>query len=185
MTEKEKAARGLLYNTAHDDKLMDDLRKANRLLFEYNSLNPDKEEVHSQLLHRLLCRVGEGVKIIPPFYCDYGYNIEIGDSLFANMNLVILDGAKVIIGNNVLIAPNVGIYTVGHPLDVSLRRQGLAYAHPVRIGNDVWIGAHVCILPGVTIGDNVVIGAGSVVTSDIPSNVLACGNPCTVVRSIC
>ena len=111
-------------------------------------------------------------------------NIEIGENFYANVNLVILDGAKVSIGANAFIAPNVGIYTAGHPLDAEQRNRGLEYARPVTIGNNVWIGAGVCILPGVTIGDNTVIGAGSVVTKDIPSNVLAVGNPCRVIKEI-
>lgn len=131
-----------------------------------------------------LGKTGENLIIEPPFACDYGYNIEIGENFYANVNLVILDGAKVSIGANAFIAPNVGIYTAGHPLDAEQRNRGLEYARPVTIGNNVWIGAGVCILPGVTIGDNTVIGAGSVVTKDIPSNVLAVGNPCRVIKEI-
>lgn len=105
-----------------------------------------------------------------PFYCDYGYNIEIGENFYANMNCVILDEAKVTFGDNVFIAPSCGFYTAGHPLDVEQRNRGLEYARPIRVGNNVWIGAQVCVLPGVTIGDNTVIGAGSVVNRDIPAN---------------
>ena len=126
----------------------------------------------------------ENTVILSPFQCDYGYNIEIGDNFFANVNLVILDGAKVRIGNNAFIAPNVGIYTAGHPFDVKQRNEGLEYAFPVTIGDNVWIGAQACILPGVTIGDNTVIAGGSVVTKDIPANVIAAGNPCRVIREI-
>ena len=113
-----------------------------------------------------------------------GLIIEVGENFYANVNLVILDGTKVTIGDNAFIAPNVGIYTAGHPLDAERRNQGLEYAYPIRIGNNVWIGAHSVILPGVTIGDHVVIGAGSVVTKDIPSYSLAVGNPCRVIRSL-
>lgn len=119
-----------------------------------------------------------------PVHCDYGFNIEIGDNFYANVNLVILDGAKVTIGDNVFIAPNTGIYTAGHPLEKDLRNQGLEYAKPVHIGNNVWIGAGVSIMPGVTIGDDTVIGAGSVVTRSIPSGVVAVGNPCKVLKKI-
>lgn len=133
---------------------------------------------------RELIHVGANATVLSPFHCDYGYNIEIGDNFFSNVNLVILDGAKVKIGNNVFIAPNVGIYTAGHPLDVEQRNSGLEYAYPITIGNNVWIGAGVSILPGVTIGDNTVVGAGSVVNRSLPSGVLAVGNPCRVIRKI-
>lgn len=184
MTEKEKAAKGLLYDANYDPTLLQDMKDASILLYEFNALSPAEEEEREQLLRKLLKRMGTSVTIRSPFFCDYGYNIEIGDHFFSNVNLVILDGAKVTIGNHVFIAPNVGIYTAGHPLDMEQRIGGLEYAYPITIGNHVWIGAHVAILPGVTIGDNTVIGAGSVVTKDIPANVLAVGNPCRVVRSI-
>ena len=116
--------------------------------------------------------------------CDYGYNIEIGDNFYSNHNLIILDAGKVKIGDNVFIAPNCGIYTAYHPIDIVQRNKGLEYASNVRIGNNVWIGGNVTILPGVTIGDNCTIGAGSVVTKDIPSNSIAYGNPCKVARSL-
>ena len=128
--------------------------------------------------------MGEGGCIISPFYCDYGYHIRIGHNFFANTNLVILDGADVTIGDNVFIAPHVGIYTAGHPLDIGRRNAGLEYAYPIRIGNNVWIGGNVVILPGVTIGDGAVIGAGSVVTRDVPAHTLAVGNPCRPLRKI-
>lgn len=116
--------------------------------------------------------------------CDYGYNIEIGENFYANTNLVILDAAKVRVGDNVFIAPHVGIYTAGHPLDIGQRNAGLEYARPITIGNNVWIGGHVVLLPGVSIGDNTTIGAGSVVTKNMPANVLAVGNPCRVIRPV-
>ena len=184
MSEKEKALAGLLYDACNDEELKAALYAANRQTYRYNVLPPDSEEERQQILRELLGKIGVGCKLIPPFYCDYGYNIELGDAVFANMNLVILDGGKVTIGHHVYIAPNVGIYTAGHPFDLELRRKGMEYALPIVIGNDVWIGGHSCILPGVTIGNNVVIGAGSVVTKDIPDNVLAFGNPCRVIRKI-
>lgn len=127
---------------------------------------------------------GKFVAFFQPFYCDYGYNIEIGENFYSNVNCVILDGAKVKFGDNVFVAPNCGFYTAGHPLDVKQRTAGLEYAKPITIGNNVWIGAQVCVMPGVTIGDNCVIGGGSVVTKDIPANSLAVGNPCRVIREI-
>lgn len=184
MTEKEKCRLGLLYDANYDAEILADREKAKELLYEYNLLRPSQKEEKKQLLQLFLGKTGGNVIIEPPFACDYGYNIEVGENFFANMNCVILDGAKVQIGDNVFIAPNVGIYTAGHPLDVEQRNKGLEYAYPVTIGHNVWIGAGVNILPGVTIGDNVVIGAGSVVVKDIPSNVLAVGNPCKVLRKI-
>lgn len=183
MTEKEKAAKGLLYDANNDPELQDAMYKTHCLIDEFNRL-PTKEREKRDLLIRSILKIGKNGYITSPFFCDYGENIEIGDNFFANTNLVILDGAKVKIGDNVFIAPNVGIYTAGHPLEVKLRNKGLEYAYPVTIGNNVWIGAHACILPGVTIGDNTTIGAGSVITKDIPSNVLAAGNPCRIIRKL-
>ena len=184
MTEKDKCRLGLLYDANYDPELLADREKAKEQLYDYNRLRPSQQTERTELLKKLLGRTGESFIIEPPFACDYGYNIEIGENFYANVNLVILDGAKVKIGDNAFIAPNVGIYTAGHPLDASLRNQGLEYAYPVTIGHNVWIGAGAIILPGVTVGDNVVIGAGSVVTKDIPDNSLAVGNPCRVVRKI-
>jgi len=184
MTEKEKAAKGLLYNANYDADILADGEKTKEILYEYNMLHPTKKDEQRYIIKMLLGKTGNSFVIRPPFFCDYGYNIEVGENFFANVNLIILDGAKVTIGDNVFIAPNVGIYTAGHPLDVEQRNEGLEYAYPVTIGNNVWIGAHVAIMPGVTIGDNCVIGAGSIVTKSIPSNSLAAGNPCKVIREI-
>lgn len=128
--------------------------------------------------------MGEHFTIEQPFLCDYGHNIFLGEDFYANFNCVILDEAPVTFGNHVFVAPNCGFYTAGHPLDAELRNRGLEYARPITIGHNVWIGAQVCVLPGVTIGDNCVIGAGSVVTKDIPAHSLAVGNPCRVVRHL-
>lgn len=184
MTEKDKCRQGLLYDANYDAELLKERENAKEVLFEYNRLRPSQQEERSRLLKQLLGKTGKELIIEPPFACDYGYNIEVGENFYANVNLVILDGAKVSIGDNVFLAPTVGIYTAGHPLDVAQRNRGLEYAYPVTIGNNVWIGAGAHILPGVKIGDNTVIGAGSVVTKDIPSGVLAVGNPCRVVRRI-
>ena len=133
---------------------------------------------------KIVGKIGKNFLIEQPFMCDYGYNIEIGDNFYSNHNLIILDAGKVKIGDNVFIAPNCGIYTAYHPIDIVQRNKGLEYASNVKIGNNVWIGGNVTILPGVTIGDNCTIGAGSVVTKDIPSNSIAYGNPCKVARSL-
>lgn len=184
MTEKEKCRLGLLYDANYDPVILADRERAKELLYDYNRLRPSQQAERTELLKRLLGKAGDHLIIEPPFACDYGYNIEVGENFYANVNLVILDGAKVRIGDNAFIAPNVGIYTAGHPLDACQRNKGLEYAYPVSIGNNVWIGAGAMILPGVTIGDNAVIGAGSVVTKDIPAYSLAVGNPCRVIRRI-
>lgn len=184
MTEKEKCRLGQLYDANYDKELLADRERVKERLYDYNRLRPSQQDERTQLLKSILGKTGNSVIMEPPFACDYGYNIEVGENFYANVNLVILDGAKVTIGDNAFIAPNVGIYTAGHPLDAKQRNQGLEYARPVTIGHNVWIGAGVSILPGVTIGDNAVIGAGSVVTKDIPASVLAVGNPCRVVKEI-
>jgi len=184
MTEKEKAAKGLLYDANYDQEIINDRDVANDFLYNYNMMNPSRKEERQQMMRSFLGKTGKDFTISSPFNCDYGYNIEIGENFYSNVNLVILDGAKVTIGDNAFIAPNVGIYTAGHPLDVEQRNQGLEYAYPVTIGNNVWIGAGVNILPGVNIGDNTVIAAGSVVTKDIPADCVAAGNPAVVKKRL-
>lgn len=132
----------------------------------------------------MLGKTGKKYWIEPPFQCDYGYNIEIGENFYSNHNLIILDPAKVTFGDNVFIGPNCGFYTPEHPIDAQTRNLGLEYARPIKVGNNVWIGGGVTVLSGVTIGDNVVIGAGSVVTKDVPPNTLAVGNPCKVIKEL-
>jgi maltose O-acetyltransferase len=184
MTEQEKGEKGMLYDPDHDANLKGQWRHAQELYFRYNQIIPTDTVSRDRLIREILGKAGKNIVVLSPFYCDRGKNISIGDNFFSNMNFTVLDDGKVTIGNNVFIAPNVGIYTAGHPLDKDLRNKSLEYAYPVTIGNDVWIGAGVSILPGVTIGDNVVIGAGSLVNRDIPSNSLAVGNPCRVIRKL-
>ena len=183
MTEKEKAAKGLLYDANNDPELQREMLETHCRVAEYNNLPLNNLAERDNLL-RTIINAGCNCTVISPFFCDYGYNITVGDNFFANVNLVVLDGAKVTIGNNVFVAPNVGIYTAGHPLDAERRNAGLEYARPVTIGDNVWIGGDVTILPGVAIGEGSVIGAGSVVTKDIPDHVVAAGNPCRVLRNI-
>ena len=184
MTEKEKMKNKMLYNANYDEELIKERIIAKDLCYEYNQLKPSDLENQRKIIKKLFRKTKENFSIVSPFWCDYGYNIEVGENFFANHNMVILDGAKVIFGDNVFIAPNCGFYTAGHPIDSERRNEGLEYAYPIIVGNDVWIGAGVHVMPGVTIGDNVVIGAGSVVVKDIPSNSVAVGNPCKVIRAI-
>ncbi len=184
MTEKEKAQAGLLYDANYDEALIAERTACKEQCHALNNLPPSRTPEREAIIRHLFGKTGKAFTIEPPFNCDYGYNIEIGENFYMNVNGVILDGAKVTFGDNVFIAPNCGFYTAGHPLDVERRNQGLEYAYPIKVGNNVWIGAHVCVLPGVTIGDNCVIGAGSVVTKDIPANTIATGNPCRVIRTI-
>jgi maltose O-acetyltransferase len=182
-TEKEKMLAGDPY-LASDAELVNERLAAKELIFDLNALRPAKIEERNALLQKLLGKTAGNFYVEPPFRCDYGYNIEIGENFYANYNLVILDCARVKIGSNVFIAPNVGIYTAGHPIHAELRNQELEFALPIEIGDNVWIGGNVVINPGVTIGSNAVIGSGSVVTKNIPANVVAAGNPCKVLRTI-
>ncbi len=159
-------------------------KRAKDLCYEYNQLRPSDEEAQTALMKKLLGKTKGAFCIVAPFWCDYGYNIEIGENFFANHNTVILDGGKVVFGDNVFIAPDCGFHTAGHPIDYERRNQGLEYAYPITVGDNVWIGAGVQVMSGVTIGSDVVIGGGSVVTKDIPDHSVAYGNPCKVVRKI-
>jgi acetyltransferase-like isoleucine patch superfamily enzyme len=184
MTEAEKALAGEIYDANFDPALMALRQRAKQGLKVYNDTDPSDLASRDQQLRALLGRAGQRLLIEQPFRCDYGFNIEVGDNFYANFNLTILDANKVVIGDNVFIAPNVGLHTSGHPLDARRRNAGLEYAWPITIGHNVWIGAGVNVMPGVRIGDNSVIGAGSVVTRDVPPNVVAAGVPCRVMRSI-
>lgn len=184
MTEKEKMLKHMLYDANYDKDLMAERTIAKGICYEFNQLPPSDTGGQQALMKKLLGRTKGAFHIVAPFWCDYGYNIEIGENFFANHNTVILDCAKVTFGDNVFVAPNCGFHTAGHPIDFERRNQGLEYAYPITVGDNVWIGAGVQVMPGVTIGSNVVIGGGSVVVKDIPSNSVAVGNPCRVIRAI-
>lgn len=182
-SEKEKMLSGEPY-LSFGEELFAERQRAKELLHDYNNLKPSQVTERDTLLKDLLGKTGNHFFIEPPFRCDYGYNIEIGDNFYSNYNCIILDCAKVTIGNNVMLAPNVSIFTAGHPIDAEKRNEGWEYAFPITIGNNVWIGGNTVINPGITIGDNVVIGSGSVVTKNIPADCIAVGNPCKVLRPV-
>jgi maltose O-acetyltransferase len=172
-TEKEKMLAGALYDPL-DQQLSDERLKARLLIKALNDSREDQTDERNRILKEL----------IPNFYCDYGSNMMVGEKVFFNFNCVVLDVAQVTIGNRTLFGPNVQVYTATHPLNYKERASGLELGKPIVIGNDVWVGGSVVICPGVTIGDRSVIGAGSVVTKDIPPDVFAAGNPCRVIRQL-
>lgn len=184
MTEKEKMCAQMLYDANYDRALLEERDKAKDLCHQYNQLRPSDRASQQEVLKKLLGKTGENFILTAPFWCDYGYNIELGENFYANHNLVILDGAKVTFGDNVFIGPDCGFHTAGHPIDFERRNRGLEYAYSITVGDNVWIGAGVQVMPGVTIGSNVVIGGGSVVVKDIPGNCVAVGNPCKAIRAI-
>ena len=183
MNHKERMLAGLPYK-AWMDGLSQERLENKKKIYAFNHLEPDRFDEKEKLLKEILGKTGEYVNIEAPFHCDYGYNIEVGENFFANYNFTVLDVGKVRIGANAQIAPNVSIYTAGHPVHPDSRNSGYEYGIGITIGDNVWIGGNACIMPGVTIGDNVVIGAGSVVTKDIPDNVIAAGNLCRIIRTI-
>ncbi|MDE6290146.1 MAG: sugar O-acetyltransferase [Muribaculaceae bacterium] len=174
---------GEVYDATHPS-LLKKLEETRELIWRYNSLRPSLKEEKREILTQLLGSHGDEFKFNQPFRCDYGENIHIGEYFFANFNLTILDEAEVRVGDHCFIGPNVSIYTACHPLDAQERNKTVEWAEPVTIGNNVWIGGSVTICPGVTVGDNVVIGAGSTVTKDIPSNVVAAGNPARIIKRL-
>lgn len=183
MTEKERMLSGKLY-IARDKELARDNKKSRMLTRLFNNSTEEQLKYRVELLKELFESTGKNIYIEPPFRCDYGCHISIGNNFYANYDCIIVDVCKVRIGNNVFFGPRVCIFTAGHPIDADIRNTQLEYGKPVTIGNDVWIGGNTVINPGVTIGNNVVIGSGAVVTKDIPDNVIAVGNPCRVLREI-
>lgn len=182
MTEKEKMIAQKLYNPG-DAELTAERLKCKVLCQQYNSLPLDDPQ-SKEFIKNIFGKTGKNAFVEPYFWCDYGYQISVGENFSANHNLVILDAGGVRFGDNVLIGPSCGFHTSGHPVDAERRNQWEEYAYSITVGSNVWFGAGVQVMPGVTIGDDVVIGGGSVVTKDIPSHSVAVGNPCRVIRSI-
>lgn len=183
MTEKGKMLSGKLY-IAQDEELKSEFLNARRITRLFNATTEEETEYRQKLLKELFEKTGENIYIEPPFRCDYGCHISVGENFYVNFDCIILDVNKVKIGNNVFFGPCVCLYTAGHPIDATVRNTLLEFGKPITIGNDVWIGGNTVINPGITIGNNVVIGSGSVITKNIPDNVVAVGNPCKVLRSI-
>ena len=181
MNNIERRDAGMAYIS--DDSVMEQQKKARILTQKLNTMDRSDFKALGEVVKELLGK-SEGAWINPPFYCDYGFNIEVGSNFFANYNCTMLDVARITIGDNCFMAPNVAIYTAGHPIHPDSRNSMYEYGIPVTIGDNVWIGGNVVICPGVTIGSNCVIGAGSVVTKDIPDWSIAAGNPCKVIRPI-
>lgn len=184
MTEWEKAQNGYLYDANYDKDIVKKREECADLCYEFNMCKPSNIKRQRELLDKIIGNIKGNIVVTAPFYCDYGFNISVGNNFYTNHNVTILDGAKVSFGDNVFIAPNCVFSTAGHPIDSAQRNQGLEIALPITVGNNVWFGTNVSVLPGVTIGSDVVIGAGSVVNKNIPSGVVACGNPCMVLRKI-
>jgi maltose O-acetyltransferase len=183
VAEKEKMLAGEMYD-ATDPQLTAERRRARDLCNSLNASHDNEQELRKRIILELFGSAGDAVWIEPPFYCDYGSNITLGSKVFLNFNCVILDPASVIIGSNVLFGPAVQVYTATHPMIASERRTWHEFARPVEVGSDVWVGGGAIICPGVRIGSRAVIGAGSVVTHDIPADVFASGNPCRIIRQL-
>ena len=175
---------GELYKLNDDKELNEDFMRARRLTRLFNSMTEEQMEERKEIIKELFKSTGENVHVEQTFHCDYGCHISVGENFYANYDCIMVDVCEIIIGDNVLLAPRVGIYTAGHPIDAAVRNEGLEFGKPVIIGDNVWIGGNAVINPGVTIGSGVVIGSGSVVTKDIPDHVVAVGNPCRVLRKI-
>lgn len=183
MSEWEKLQAGMVYNDFDSDLFMRRV-EAKKLFREYNRTGDDDTALRRKLMEQLFKHVGTEVWIEPDFRCEFGKNIVIGNNVYINFGCIILDCAEVTIGDNVLLGPNIGIYAANHSLDAEERINGGCCGKPVHVGNNVWLGGDVKILPGVSVGDNTIIGTGSIVTKDIPEGVIAVGNPCRVIRAV-
>ena len=181
---KKRMQEGRLY-LPEDEEIMRQQLLCLEKLYDYNATRPNEQEKREALLKEMFAEIGEGCYIEPPLHANWaGAHVHFGSNVYANFNLTLVDDTDIYVGDKVMFAPNVTVATAGHPINPELRYQAMQYNIPVHIGNNVWIGANAVVLPGVTIGDNSVIGAGSVVTKDIPANVVAVGNPCRVIREI-
>lgn len=183
MTEWERMQKGLVYND-FDQDLFNKRVEAKKLFKAYNKTDDEEIDLRNKIMKQLFKNVGENVWIEPDFRCEFGKNITIGDNVYINFGCIILDCSEVTIGSHTLLGPNIGLYAANHSTDATERINGGCYGKPIHIGNNVWLGGDVKVLQGVTIGDNTIIGAGSIVTKDIPDNVIAVGNPCKVIRKI-
>lgn len=184
MTDYEKMHSGEIYDPNNEDIFNEQIKCLNRL-YDFNATRPTELEKRSEMLNDMLAEVGENCYIEPPFHSNWGgKNVHLGNNVYFNFNATMVDDTHIYIGDYTMLGPNVVIATAGHPILPELREKALQYNMPVHIGKNCWLGAGVIVLPGVTIGDNTVIGAGSVVTKDIPANVVAVGNPCKVLREI-
>lgn len=184
MKDSEKMHNGMLYNPG-DEEILREQTICQELLYDFNQTRPSQGEKRQELLKKMFAEIGENCYIEPPLHANFGgRHIHFGKNIYANYNLTVVDDTHVYVGDYTMFGPNVTIATAGHPIETGLRQKGYQYNIPVRIGKNCWIGAGVVLLPGVTVGDNTVIGAGSVVTKDIPANVVAVGNPCHILREI-
>lgn len=184
MTDREKIYSGKIYYPSGDEIMTEQLGYVNKL-YDFNATRPTELDKREALLKEMFAEIGEGCYIEPPFHANWGgHHVHFGNNVYANFNLTMVDDTHIYVGDCTMFGPNVTVATAGHPIDPELRAKAYQYNMPVHIGKNCWLGAGVIVLPGVTIGDNTVIGAGSVVTKDIPANVVAVGNPCRVLREI-
>lgn len=181
-SELEKMYQGEWYDANNNPQIIEMRIKAKDLCFDLDHIRPSEIENRKEIIRQLLGYYPDNLELLSPFMCDYGHLIHLGKNVFINSYCYFMDGGSITIGDNVFIGPYCGFYTANHPIDYKERNRGMEIALPIRIGNNVWFGANVSVMPGITIGDDCVIGAGSVVTKDIPPHSLACGNPCRVIK---